>query len=118
MLPVIAGSIFTSGFFASVRIFLLSMVLSIAPMLVKGLLTALGIGFLTYQGVDLMLENSMDLVFAKYDNIPAELRTNLELMGVLNALNILVSGMTSALAIKGISSFTRWKFSRPGSFTA
>lgn len=112
-LPLLAGSLFTLGFWSSLRIWFFSSVLAITPFLVRNLMVALGIGFVTYAAIDLSLTALLDQVFQRYTAIPSELRNALDSFGVQNALSIHIAGITSALSIKALGGFTRFKLSRP-----
>ena len=88
------------------------------PFVVKYLLIALGVGYVTYVGLDYAIDEGVNFLFARYDALPPELIDIIEVMGVFDALQIITTAASSAITIKAIGGLTRFAASRPGTLSA
>lgn len=83
------------------------------PMFIGSILVSLGIGYVTYQGTEAVIEVGIDEVNARLGGLPDQLVPTLELIGVFDAFQILISGITTSLSLLGVSAVTRFSFRRP-----
>ena len=84
--------------------------LTIVPLVVK-VLTALGIGFVTYTGADFILTEGKNYILANYNSMPAEMLAILTKAGFLQGLNILFAAWAAAIAVKvTMGAFTKLRF--------
>lgn len=88
------------------------------PFAVKYLLIALGVGYVTYAGLDYAIDQGVNFLFARYDALPPELIDIVEVMGVFDALQIITTAASSAITIKAIGGLTRFAANRPGTLSA
>lgn len=70
--------------------------------IVGQVLIALGIGFFTYQGVDLILAQAHDAMFAQLGGLNSDILSMLGAMKVGSALNIVFSAVTARAGISGL----------------
>lgn len=84
----------------------------ITPYLVGWVLAALGMGFVTYLGMDAVVEYAIDQVRISFSGIPAAALDLLRLTGVIKAFNIFVGGVTAGLTVK----FAFWNAGRVRKF--
>lgn len=76
------------------------------------LLTALGVGFVTYQGVGLVFEELETKIFDQFSGMPETAYEILILAGFDQALNIILSSMSAALVLKGMSAVGNMRAAR------
>lgn len=67
------------------------------------LLIALGLGFITYQGVDVLINNLMQHVYANFNAVSPEMLGMLGVLKIDKALNVLASAYAARLVIRGIT---------------
>lgn len=67
------------------------------------LLIALGFGFITYQGVDVLINNLMQHVYTNFNAVSPEMLGMLGVLKIDKALNVLASAYAARLAIRGIT---------------
>lgn len=75
-----------------------------AMSLVGRVLIALGIGYVTYQGLDFALENIYDLIFAQLTALPAQTMAVLARLNVGEFINIQISAISARLVLNGLTS--------------
>lgn len=78
---------------------------------------ALGIGLITYIGIEYGLDAAETFIFSRFDALPIDLYKLLALGGFRTGFQILFSAMTASLAFKALAGFTRWKLNN-STFTA
>lgn len=76
------------------------------------LLTALGVGFVTYQGVGAVFDELETKIFAQFSGMPETAYQILVLAGFDHALNIILSAMSAALVLKGMSAIGNYRAAR------
>lgn len=84
----------------------------ITPYVVGWVLSAIGIGFITYLGLDQVVEYSIDMVRERWSAIPATALELLRLTGIFKAFNIFASGIVAGLTVK----FSFWNAGRVKKF--
>ena len=114
-MPLIA---FFGSFFTNISIWFWSILITAVPFITKYVLVALGLGVVTYVGVDYAMDVGLDLLTNRYDQVPAELADILVVMGIPDAIATVTAAATSSVSIKAASGFTRWRANRPTVFTA
>lgn len=111
--PVLAA-----GIWGAVSNFILRTLMWLVPWVVRYGLIALGIGAITYIGLDIALDAAIAALQDRYSQIPAELFDILELMGVTDAISIITSAATAAIALKAVTGFTKYRVNKPATLTA
>ena len=76
---------------------------SIIKPLVARVLLALGIGLVTYKGVDVMLENVVSAAQGAWDGVGANLVTIASMAGIDQVITIILSSITAAITLKLVS---------------
>ena len=84
----------------------------ITPYIVGWVLAALGMGFITYLGMDAVVDYAIDAVRVSWSGIPATALDLLRMTGVIKAFNIFVGGVTAGLTVK----FSFWNAGRVRKF--
>lgn len=84
----------------------------ITPYIVGWVLAALGMGFITYLGMDAVVDYAINKVHVSFSGIPAAALELLRLTGVIKAFNIFVGGVTAGLTVK----FSFWNAGRVKKF--
>lgn len=69
------------------------------PMVVK-VLAALGIGFATYTGADLLISSAETYVLNQFDNLPTDAYEILAMMGVITGIKMLFAAYVANLGVK------------------
>lgn len=69
------------------------------------LLTALGIAFLTYEGITFLLDNALSYLQSSVNNIAIDLFSILAMAGVFESMSILASTFTALAAVKSAKVF-------------
>ncbi len=82
---------------------------SIMHGLVK-LLIALGFGFITYQGVDVLINYLMQHAYTSFSAVTPEMMGMLGTLKIDKALNVLASAYSARLVIQGVTSGLMTKF--------
>lgn len=70
------------------------------PLIVRWALIALGLSLVTYTGLSSIQDYVLDMVYARWDNLPVSVVSYLEYCGVLQAVNILTASAVASLTIK------------------
>ena len=84
------------------------------PFLVHYVLIALGIGYVTYVGMDLAIDAGINFLNSRYADLPLDLIAIVQVMGVPDAIQYITTAATSAIAIKVTVGVTKMVASRPG----
>lgn len=74
------------------------------------LLIALGFGFITYQGVDVLINYVMQQAYTNLSAVPPEMLGMLGVLKIDKALNVLASAYAARLVIRGITNGLMSKF--------
>lgn len=88
------------------------------PRIVGWVLVSLGISAVTFAGVDVLVDNGLELLTDRYQAVPAEFRIYLESFGVLSAINIITSAVGVYVATAALGSFTRFRITRPANIVS
>jgi len=75
-----------------------------AASLVGRVLIALGIGYVTYQGLDFALANIKDLIFANLTGVPAQTLAVMARLNIGEFINIQISAISARLLLNGLTS--------------
>ncbi|WP_299733197.1 DUF2523 family protein [uncultured Endozoicomonas sp.] len=81
--------------------FIVTTIVPLAWLLLRGL----GVGVVTYFGLDLMVDYLGEQIQANFDGMPVAMFQMISLMGIPNAINIALSFITVIMVVKGISYF-------------
>lgn len=76
------------------------MIISVIPWVISKVFRAIGLGFVTYIGITVALDQAEQFIFSKYNNIGGELFQVLSLAGVGQGMAILFSAFSAALVLK------------------
>jgi hypothetical protein len=114
-MPLIA---FFASFFTNISIWFWTILITAVPFITKYVLVALGLGAVTYIGVDYAMDVGLDLLINRYDEVPPELADILVVMGIPDAIATISAAATSSVALKAVGGFTKWRANRPTVFTA
>lgn len=87
----------------NIAIWLLAMVVPLA----KKLLLALGIGYMTYEGLSTIAGQARDAVISSYGGMPADVLAILALGGINQAIGIILSALTARAAIVAVGKIGR-----------
>jgi hypothetical protein len=85
-----------------------SILAPIALPLVLRVLAGLGLGTLTYTGVDTVLSNFIDFSRSTMDTMPATMLAFASIAGVPKALGMICGAMTTRVTLWIATSATRW----------
>ena len=83
------------------------------PFIIHYAVIALGIGYVTYLGMDIAIDSGISFLTSRYDALPIELVQIVEVMGVPDALVYITTAASSAIAIKLTVGLTRMVANRP-----
>lgn len=84
------------------------LLVSLVENIVARAITALGIGFVAYAGVDLVLEQAKSLVKSNLSGMPAEMLALASMMGLGTALTIVFAAYATRFTLMGIKSGGSW----------
>ncbi|KQW13131.1 DUF2523 domain-containing protein [Pseudomonas sp. Root401] len=82
-----------------------ALVASLVP-LAKMVLKALGVGVVSYVGINLVLTEATDVIMVNILGLPVEIQQILGLLKVDVAINIILSAITTKLTLNGINKIT------------
>lgn len=82
-----------------------ALVASLVP-LAKMVLKALGVGVVSYVGINLVLTEATDVIMVNMLGLPVEIQQILGLLKVDVAINIILSAITTKLTLNGINKIT------------
>lgn len=88
---------------------LISALVAAGVPLVKMVLKALGIGMVSYVGINLVLTEATDVIMVNMLGLPVEVQQILGLLKVDVAVNIILSAITTKIALGGINKLTDTK---------
>lgn len=74
--------------------------------LVKMVLKALGVGIVSYVGINLVLSEATDVIMVNILGLPVEVQQILGLLKLDVAVNIILSAITTKLTLNGINKLT------------
>jgi len=74
--------------------------------LVKMVLKALGVGIVSYVGINLVLTEATDVIMVNILGLPVEVQQILGLLKLDVAVNIILSAITTKLTLNGINKLT------------
>lgn len=112
-IPFAISAIAGAGFWATISSFIFRALFWLIPWILHYGLLALGVGAVTYIGMDFALDTGIDLLTDKYAQIPVELVDILTLMGVPDAITMITSTAASAITLKVTAGTTRWVANKP-----
>lgn len=82
-----------------------ALVASLVP-LAKMVLKALGVGVVSYVGINLVLTEATDVIMVNMLGLPVEIQQILGLLKVDVAINIILSAIATKLTLNGINKMT------------
>lgn len=88
------------------------------PWVIEKVLILLGIGFVSYQGFDFILDQLSDFIFSRFDNLVSDLYSILVILKLDVGIAILFSAMSIALSIKLMAAGSKLIFKSKGTFEA
>lgn len=117
-IPAAISAIAGAGFWATISSFIFRALFWLIPWILSYGLMAVGIGAITYLGMDFALDYGIDLLNAKYNDVPADLLDILVVMGIPDAITIITSTGAAAITLKVTAGTTRWVANRPATLRA
>lgn len=75
-------------------------ILTLAPELIKKIMTYLGVGFVSYVGADYVIQKLTTVLANSLNSVPADILAILQLCKFDKGIAILIAGMTIAATIK------------------
>ena len=105
------------GLWGAISVGVLSLWRWLIPFLVHYVLIALGVGYVTYLGMDIAIDSGISFLNSRYSDLPSELIAIVEVMGVPDAIKYITTAATSAIAIKITVGVTKMATNRPGTLT-
>lgn len=81
---------------------LVTAALPIAKMVLKGL----GVGLVSYVGINVVLSQATDIILQNFSSLPIQLQQVMGLLKVDVAVNIILSAITTRIVLKGFSRVT------------
>uniref|UniRef100_A0A6H1Z7T6 DUF2523 domain-containing protein n=1 Tax=viral metagenome TaxID=1070528 RepID=A0A6H1Z7T6_9ZZZZ len=94
-------------------VLLFSMLSAVVGPLVKSVLRLLGIGLITYTGINLVINEAKDAIVSKFGALPPEIGSLLGLAQVDVAINIYFAAIVTRMLVSGLSQtdkIGRYKF--------
>lgn len=98
LVPLLAG--FAPVLLTPIRIFFAGLLIAGIRGLVRFALVYIGVGLVTYVGMDYFLTQSIDFLNSRVSAIPPELFEILKFMGLVDFITIITSAMTANIALK------------------
>lgn len=80
---------------------------ALAAPLAKKVLSALGIGFLTYAGVDAAVNGALSAAKSNFGGVSADITSILALSGMFTAMSIIAGGITAGLTMMVFSKLAK-----------
>jgi len=90
-------------------------VMSLIGPLVGYVIKALGIGLVTYVGLDLVFDQVESYIFSQYSGLPVAAVQILNLLGVHSGIKIILSTLSACVAYKALINSTGMVWKKPGS---
>lgn len=106
------------GFFFSLWSRLWAFILFVLPWVIEKVLILLGIGFVSYQGFDFIIDRLSDFIFSRFDNLLSDLYAILVILKLDVGIAILFAAMSIALSIKLMTAGSKLIFKSKGTFEA
>jgi hypothetical protein len=75
----------------------------------KMVLRGLGVGMVTYIGINLILTEASDIILSNFLGLPPEIQQMFGLLKVDIAVNIILSAITTKLTLSGVNKMTDHK---------
>jgi hypothetical protein len=80
-----------------------------APAIIKKILVALGIGIVTYQGADTVTTALQTAIQTRVTALPADVLSIMSMMGVVTGINMMLTTIVTATAIKWLFNAKQFK---------
>lgn len=109
---------FLTGFLSTVWTRLWAFIIFALPWVVEKVLKLLGIGVVTYIGLDVAITQIETYVFNRFDNLGTDLLAIMLLLKLDVGLKIMFSAMAMALTVKAAAGAKRVVMGQGGSLTA
>jgi hypothetical protein len=90
-------------------------VMSLIGPLVGYVVKALGIGLVTYLGLELVFGMIETYIFTQYSGLPVTIVQILNLLGIHSAMKIILSTLSACVAYKSLIASTGMVWKKPGS---
>jgi len=107
-----------ASLFASIWTRLMAFLLFSLPFILSKVLTLLGIGLVSYVGLDFLFEQLQDAVTDRFNNLPDVILSILTILGVLDGINMYFSTILAILGYKLSLSASKIVLNKNGSFKA
>ena len=95
------------GLLGRLSMWAFGLIFAMLPMITVGVMTALGLGVITYTGLDYGLEIAIDMLNNKFADRPAQYIDLMAFLGVDDAIKTITSAMSAAIALKVVSTSAR-----------
>lgn len=86
---------------------ILAFLIGIIPTLTKSVLKAVGVGFVTYAGFELLFSTLQGIVDSNYNGLPPAMLQLLNLVGADSAIGMLFGTMAGIAAYKALTAATK-----------
>lgn len=90
-------------------------VMSLIGPLVGYVIKALGIGLVTYVGLDLVFDQIESYILSQYSGLPVTTVQVLNLLGIHSAIKIILSTLSACVAYRALIASTGLVWKKPGS---
>ena len=80
---------------------------ALLPWVTTTVLMSIGMGFVTYVGMDFALSFATDILLEKFNDRPSEYVAILQYIGADDAISIFIAGMTTSATVRATTSATR-----------
>ena len=100
-------AIWLYGLLGRLSMWIFGVIFAILPTLTYGVMTALGLGVITYTGLDYGLEVAIDMLNNKFVDRPAQYIDLMAFLGVDDAIKTITSAMSAAIAMKVVGTSAR-----------
>lgn len=98
------------------RFFMMSVLTYLLTYGLRYILTAIGVGFVSYVGVDFALGEVESLLNTHLSGLPADIYALFVFIGGADALAIIMSAVSSCMAIKTVSLVSKISFKKNAGF--
>jgi len=86
--------------------YMLALVVSFVPLILKKIVTLLGIGLVTYVGADLMMTEITQKVLTSYNNIATDYLMIAELAGIHTGIKMILATYTALVTLTAVKKST------------
>ncbi|MDC0172362.1 DUF2523 domain-containing protein [Gammaproteobacteria bacterium] len=109
-MPLLLPAIYTFlvSMFSRVGVWMLAWFWYSLPAITIGVVTALGLGVVTYAGLDYGLSVAVDMLNDKFANRPAQYIDLMAYLGVDDAIKTITGSMAVAITLKTTSKAAKW----------